>query len=159
MCFLILNTKSWLQDNDIELYSTHNERKIVVAERFIKTLKNKIYKYMTSVSKKVYIDKLVTIVDKYNNTCDRTIKMKTVDTKSSTYSNKEPKFEIDGHLRILKYKKIFGKCYNPIWPEQDFPKLENTILWTYAISNLKSIPRTGGKLYIKWKSYDILFDS
>ena len=159
MCFLILNTKSWLQYNDIELYSTHNEGKIVVAERFIKTLKNKIYKYMTSVSKKVYIDKLVDIVHKCNNTCDSTIKMKPVDTKSSTYSNKDPKFEIGVHLRTLKYKKIFGKCYTPIWPEQDFPKLENTILWKYAISDLKSILRTGGKLYIKWKSYDILFDS
>ena len=50
--------KKWLQDNDIEMYSTHNEGKSVIAERFIRTLKNKIYKYMTSISKNVYIDKL-----------------------------------------------------------------------------------------------------
>ena len=60
--------KSWLEKNDIEIYSTHNEGKSVAAERFIKTLKNKIYKYMTSVSKNVYIDKLDGTVNKYNNT-------------------------------------------------------------------------------------------
>ena len=54
--------KSWLQDHDIEIYSTHNEEKSVVAERFIRILKNKIYKYMTSVLKNVYIDKLADIV-------------------------------------------------------------------------------------------------
>ena len=61
------SVKSWLQDNNIEMYSTYNEAKLVVAERFIRTLKNKIYKYMTSVSKNVYIDELVDIVYKYNN--------------------------------------------------------------------------------------------
>ena len=55
--------KKWLQDNDIAMYSTHNEEESVVAARFIKTIKNKIYKYMTSVSKNVYIDKLDDIVD------------------------------------------------------------------------------------------------
>ena len=60
--------KSWLQDNDTERYSTHSEEKSVVAERFIRALKNKIYKYMTSVSKSVYIDKLHDMVNKYNNT-------------------------------------------------------------------------------------------
>ena len=58
--------KSWLEKNDIEMYSTHNEEKSVVAERFIRTLKNNIYKYMTSISKNVYIDELDDIVDKYN---------------------------------------------------------------------------------------------
>ena len=56
------------------MHSTHNEGKSVVAERFIKTLKNKIYKYMTSISKNVYIDKLEDIVDEYNNTYHKTIK-------------------------------------------------------------------------------------
>ena len=73
--------KSWLQNNDIELYSAHNERKSAVAERFIRTLRSKIYKYMTSVSKNVYIDKLDDIVNKYSNTCHSTIKMKPVDVK------------------------------------------------------------------------------
>ena len=60
--------KKWLKDNDIEMYSIHNEGKSVVAERFIRTLKNKIYKYMTAISKNVYIDKLDGMVNEYNNT-------------------------------------------------------------------------------------------
>ena len=60
--------KKWLKDNDVEMYSIHNEGKSVVAERFIRTLRNKIYKYMASVSKNVYIDKLDDIVNEYNNT-------------------------------------------------------------------------------------------
>ena len=67
--------KSWLEKNAIEMYSTHNQEKSVIAERFIRTLKNKVYKYMTSLSKIVYIDKLDDIVNKYNNTYHRTIKM------------------------------------------------------------------------------------
>ena len=59
--------KSWLKDNDIEMYSTYNEGKPVVTWRFIKTLKSKIYRHMTSVSKDVYVDKLECIIDKYNN--------------------------------------------------------------------------------------------
>ena len=66
------------------MYSIHNEGKSVVAERFIRTLKTKIYKYMTSVSKNVYIDKLDDIVDECNNTYHRTIKMKPVDVKDNT---------------------------------------------------------------------------
>ena len=64
--------ESWLKDNSIEMHSTHNEGKSVVAERFIRTLKNKIYKHMTSISKNVYIDKLDEIVNKYNNTYEKT---------------------------------------------------------------------------------------
>ena len=67
------------------MYSTRNEGKSVVAERLIRNLKNKIYKYMTSISKNIYIDKLDDIVDKYNNTYHSTIKMKPVNVKSSTY--------------------------------------------------------------------------
>ena len=110
--------KKWLQDNDIEMHSTHNEEKSVVAERFIRTLKNKIYKYMTSISKNVYIDKLVDIVNEYNNRYHRTIKMKPIDVKDNTYINigkevndKGPKFKIEDHGRISKYKKIFAKGY------------------------------------------------
>ena len=65
------------------MYSTHNEGKSVVAERFIRTLKSKIYKYMTSISKNVYIDKLDDIVDEYNNTYHTTIKMKPIDVKDN----------------------------------------------------------------------------
>ena len=83
------------------MYSTHNEGKSVIAERFIRTLKTKIYKYMTSVSKNEYVDKLDDIVDEYNNTCHRTIKMKPVDVKGNTYidfekevNDEDPKFKI-----------------------------------------------------------------
>ena len=68
--------KSWLQDDNIEMYSTDNEEKSFVTERFIRTLKAKIYKYTTSMSKNVYIDKLDDIVNKCNNTYHRAIKMK-----------------------------------------------------------------------------------
>ena len=73
--------KSFSQNNDIKMYSTHNEGKSVVAERFIRTLKNKIYIYTNSVSKNVYIDKLHYIVNKYNNLYYNTIKIKPVDVK------------------------------------------------------------------------------
>ena len=80
--------KKWLQDNDIVMYSTHNEGKSVVVERFIRTLKSKIYKYMTSISKNVYIDTLDDIVDEYNNTYHTTIKMKpAADVKYNAYIN------------------------------------------------------------------------
>ena len=77
--------KSWLEKNAIEMYSAHNEGKSIVAERFIKILKNKISKYMTSLSKNVHIGKLDNIVSTYNNTYYKTIKMKPVDVKSRTY--------------------------------------------------------------------------
>ena len=86
--------KSWLEQNDIEMYSTHNEGKYVAAERFIKTLNNKIYKSITSISKNVYMNKLDDIVNKYNNTYHRAIKMKSVDVKSVTYFNSDKKLII-----------------------------------------------------------------
>ena len=67
------------------MYSIHNKGKSVVVERFIRTLKTKIYKYMTSVSKSVYINKLDDIVNEYNNTYHRTIKMKPADVKDNAY--------------------------------------------------------------------------
>ena len=84
-----------------------NERISVVAERFIRTLKNKIYKYINLISKSVYIDKLDDIVNKYNNTCHRTIRMKPVDVKDNTcisfgkkVNYKDPKFQVGGYVRI-----------------------------------------------------------
>ena len=86
------------------MYSTNNEGKSVIAEKFIRTIKNKIYKYMTSVSKNVYIDKLDDIVRKYNNTYHTS--MKPVDVKDNTYidfkkevNDKDPKFKIGDHVR------------------------------------------------------------
>ena len=108
--------KKWLKDNDIEMYSIHNEGKTVVAVRFIRTLKNKICKYMISILKNVYIDKLDDIVNEYNNIYHRTFKMKPVDVKDNTYidfdgevNDRDPKFKVGDHVRISKYKNIFSK--------------------------------------------------
>ena len=84
------------------MYSIRNEGKSVVAERFIRALKTKIYKYMTSVSKNVYIDKLDDIVGEYNNTYHRTIKMKPVDVKNNTYIDFEKKLIV----KILNLKLV-----------------------------------------------------
>ena len=112
--------KNWLHDNDIVIYSTHNEGKSVVAERFIRTLKNKIYKYMTSISENLYIDKLDDIVNEHNNIYHRTIKIKPIDVKDNKFINidkevneKDPKFKVVDHVIISKYKKIFAKGYTP----------------------------------------------
>ena len=145
--------KKWLQDNDIVMYSTNNEGKSVVTERFIRTLKNKIYKYMTSISKNVYIDKLNAIVNKYNNTYHTTIKMKPIDVKDNTYINtnkeinyKDLKFKVGDYVRISKYKNIFAKGYMPNWSEEVFvvDKIKNTVPWTYVINDLngEEIPGT-----------------
>ena len=102
--------KSWLKKMAIEMYSTHNEGKSVVAERFIRTLKNKTYKYMTLISKNMYINKLGDIVNKYNNTYHNTIKMKPVDVRSRTYIDFDKKIIVkvlDLKLMImLEYQNI-----------------------------------------------------
>ena len=72
--------------NNIEMYSTYNEGKSVIAEGFIRTLKNKIFKHMAAISKNVYFDVLDDIVDKYNNTVHRTIRMKPTDITSDSYA-------------------------------------------------------------------------
>ena len=137
--------KKWLRDNDIVMYSTHNEGKSVVAKRFIRTLKSKIYKHMTSISKNAYIDKLDDIVDEYNNKYHTTIKMKPIDVKDNTYintskeiNNKDPKFKVGDRVRISKYKNIFTKGYMSNWSEEAFviKKVKNTIPWTYVINDL-----------------------
>ena len=78
--------KDFLKIKNIEMYSTYNERKSVVAERFIRTLKNKIFKHMTTISKNFYIDVLNDIVNKYNNTVHKTIKMKPIDVTGDSYT-------------------------------------------------------------------------
>ena len=172
--------KKWLKDNDIEMYSIHNEGKSVAAERFIRTLKNKIYKYMSSASKNVYIYRLYDIVKEYNNTYHRSIKMKPSDVKDNTYidfekevNDKYPKCKVGDHVRISKYKKNFAKGDMPNWSEELFiiNKIKNTVPWAYVIIGTfyekelqetnqkefrieKVIKRKGDKLYVKWKGYD-----
>ena len=132
------------------MYSTHNEGRSFIAERFIRTLKNKIYKYMTSISKIVYVDKLDDIVNKYNNTYHSTTKMKLVDVESSTYidsskemNNKDPKFKIGDLVRISKYKKLFAKGYTPNLSEEVFviKKVKNTVPWIYCAEKLLELSR------------------
>ena len=144
--------KSWLEKNDIEMYSTHNEQKSVVAERFIRTIKNKIYKHMTSISKNVYIDKLDDIVQKYNYKKHRTINMKPIDVKDNTYidfgkevNENDPKIKVGDHVRISKYKNIFAKGYTPDWSEEVFviKKIKSTVSWTYVINDLNGEEITG----------------
>ena len=119
--------KRWLISNDIKMHSIHNEGKSVVAERLIRTLKTKIYKYMTLVSKNFYTDKFSDIVNEYNNTYHRKIKMKPADVKNNAYidsnkklNDKDPKFKVGDHARISKYKNIFAKGYTPPWYEEVF---------------------------------------
>ena len=83
------SVKSWLEKNDIEMYSAHNEGKSIAAEILIRSLKNEIYKYMTTISKNVYIDKLDDIVNKYNNTYHSTTKTNPVDVKPRAYKVKK----------------------------------------------------------------------
>ena len=166
--------RKWLKDN-IEMYQTHNEGKSVVAERFIRTLKNKIYKHMTAISKNVYFDVLDDIIDKYNNTHHRTIKMKPTDVKNDYF----PKYNEESNEKD-------PKGYAPNWREEVFviKKIQNTVPWTYVISDLngeeitgtfyekelqktnekefrieKVIKRKGSKLYVKWKGYSDSFDT
>ena len=120
-------SKRFLKINNIEMYSTYNEGKSVVAERFIRTLKNKIFKHMTAISKNVYFDVLDDIVNKYNNTVHRSIKMKPIDVTSDSYaeynedSNEtKPKFKVGDHVGISKYKNIFAKGYGQNWSGEVF---------------------------------------
>ena len=159
--------KSWLEKNNIKMYSAHNEGKSVVAERFIRTPKNKIFKYVTLISKNVYVDDTYINIDKEVN-------------------NKDPKFKVGDHVRISTYKNIFAKGYTPNWSEQIFviKRIKNTVPWTYVISDLngeniigafyegelqktnqkefrieKVIKKKGNKLYVRWKGYDNSFNS
>ena len=170
------------------MYLIHNEGKSIVAEKFIRTLKTKIYKYMTSIWKNMYIDKLDDIVNEYNNTYHRTIKMKPVDVKDNTYidfkkevNDKDPKFKIGDHVRISKYKNIFAKGYTPNWSEEVFviKKVKNTVPWTLVINDLngdeiigtfygKELQKTNQQEFriekviqkkgVKWKGYDSSFN-
>ena len=126
------------------MYSTYKEGKSVVAKRFIRTLKNKMFKHMTAVSKNVYFVVLDDIVNKYNNTVQRTIKEKPIDVISDSYAEynqdsneKDPKYKVGDDVKISKYKNIFAKGYTQNWPEKVFvvSKIKDTIPWTYVISD------------------------
>ena len=118
------------------MYLTYNEGNSVAAERFIKNLKNKVYKCVTAVSKKFYFDVLDDFVKNYYNTFHRTIGIKSIDVKSDSYAEqnvdfheKDPEFKVGDHVRISKYKNIFAKGYTPNWSEENFviSKIKNTV--------------------------------
>ena len=134
------------------MYSTYNEGKSVVDERFIRTLKNKIFKFMTAILKNVYFDVLDDIVNKYSNTIHRTIKMKPIDVTSDSYAEynedfnkKDPKFKVGDHVRISQYKNIFAKGYASNWSEEFFvvSEIKNTVPRTYVVSYLNGEDITG----------------
>ena len=168
--------KSFLKDNGIEMCSVFNEGNSVPADRFIKTLKNKIYKHMTSIGKNVYFNVLDGIVNKYNNTYHSSIKMKPKDVTDDSFveyveesNKKDHTFKIGDHVRISKYKNIFAKGYTPNSSEEVFVvnKLQNTVSWTYLINDLNGEKIVGRfyekdfykKFYVKWKGYDDSFNS
>ena len=149
--------KDFLKINNIEMFSTCSEGKSVAAERFIRTLKNKIFKHMKAISKNVYFDVLDDIVDKYNNTVHRTIKMKPIDVTDDSYAEynedsnkKDPKFKVGDHVKISKYKNIFAKGYAPNWTEEVLvvSVIKNTGPWTYIVSDMNG-EETTGSLYEK----------
>ena len=139
--------KKWLSDNDIIMHSTYNEGKSVVAERFIRTLKNKLYKHMTATGKSVYYDVLDDVVNEYNNTKHSTIKMKPVDVKDNNkrvyideHNKKDNRFKVGDRVKISKFKNIFAKGYTPNWSTEIFivDKINDSVPCTYNIKDLNA---------------------
>ena len=129
------------------MYSTFNKGKSFLAERFTRTLKNKIFKHMTATSKDCYVDVLDDIVNKYNNSVHKTIKMKPIDVTDDSFAEcneesnkKNPKFNVGDHVRISKYKDVFAKGYTPNWSEEIFiiKEVKDTVPWTYSISDINN---------------------
>ena len=139
------NFKKWFLDNDIIMYSMYNKGKSVVAERFIRTLKNKLYKHMTATGKNVYYNVLDDVVNKYNNTKHSTIKMKPIDVKDNNkrvyideHNEKDSRFKVGDRARISKFKNIFAKGYTPNWSKEIFigDKINDTVPYTYNLKDL-----------------------
>ena len=137
--------KKWLSDNGIIMYSTYNEGKSVVAERFIRTLKSKLYKHMTAIGKNVYYDVLDNVVNKYNNTKHSTIKMKPIDVGDNNkrvyideHNEKDSRFIVGDRVRISKFINIFAKGYTPNWSSEIFivDKINDTMPYTYNLKDL-----------------------
>ena len=126
------------------MYSTYNEGKSVVAERFIRTLKNKLYKHMTVTGKTVYYDVLDDVVNKYNNTKHSTIKMKAIDVGDNKrayideHNEKDSRFKVGDRVGISKFKNIFAKGYTPNWSKEIFivDKINDTVPYMYNIKDL-----------------------
>ena len=136
--------EKWLSDNDINMYSMYNEGKSVVTERFIRTLKNKLYKHMTATGKNIYYNVLNDVVNKYNNTKHSTIKMKPIDVKNNKrvyiyeHNEEHNRFKVGDRVRISRYKNIFAKGYAPNWSSEIFivDEINNTVPYTYNLKDL-----------------------
>ena len=137
--------KKWLSDNDIIMYSTFNEGKSVIAERFIRTLKNKLHKHMTATGKNVYYDVLDDVVNEYNNTKHNTIKTKPKDVKNDNnrvyideHNEKSARYNVGDRVRISKFKNIFAKGYTPNWSREIFivNKIYDIVPYTYNLKDL-----------------------
>ena len=144
--------KRWLSRNNVIMHSTYNEGKSVVAERFIRTLKNKLYKHVTATGKNVYYDVLDDIVNEYNNTKHNTIKMKPKDVGNNNkrvyideHNEKRSRFKVGDRVRISKFKNIFAKGYTPNWSREIFivNKINDTVPYTYNIKDLNDEEITG----------------
>ena len=127
------------------MYSTFNEGKSVVAERFIRKLKNKLYKHMTATGKNVYYDVLDDVVNEYNNTKHNTIKMKPKDVRNDNKSvyidehNEETaRYNLGDRVRMSNFKNIFGKGYTPDWSREIFivNKINDTVPYTCNLKDL-----------------------
>ena len=126
------------------MYSTYKEGKSVVAERFIRTLKTKLYKHMTAIGKNVFYDDLDDVVNKYNNTKHSTIKMKPIDVGNNKrvyideHNQKRSRFKVGDRVRISKFKNIFAKGYTPNWSSEIFivDKVNDTVPYTYNLKDL-----------------------
>ena len=137
--------KKCLLNNNIIMYSIYNEGKSVVVERFIRTLKNKLYKHMTATGKNVYYDVLEDVVNKYNNTKHNTLKMKPKNVKDGNKriyidenNKKDSRFKIGERVRISKFKNIFAKGYTPNWSREIFivNKVNDIVPYTYNLKDL-----------------------
>ena len=127
------------------MYSTYNEGKPVVAERFKRTLKNKLCKHMMATGRNIYYDVLDDVVNKYNNTKHSTIKMKPIDVKDNNkrvyideHNEKGSRFKVGDSVRISKFKNIFAKGYTPNWSKEIFivNKINDAVPYTYNIKDL-----------------------
>ena len=124
--------------------STYNEGKSVVAERFIRTLKSKLYKHLIATDKKLYYDVLDEAVNEYNNTKHSTIKIKPIDVKNNKrvyideHNEKDSRFKVGDRVRISKFKNIFAKGYTPNWSTEIFivDKVNDTVPYTYNLKDL-----------------------
>ena len=125
--------------------STFNEGKSVVAERFIRTLKNKLYKHMTATGKNVYYDVLDDVVNEYNNTNHNSVKMKPKDVKNDIkrvyideHNERDSGFKVGDRVRIIKFKNIFAEGYTPNWSTEIFivNKIDDTVPYTYNLKDL-----------------------